>query len=294
MTQSFDARRWWLLVGKHWSENRKKYTLSLIAIAGLLLLWFVVVLFTDRRSIVTDLQIQTYYTGLFVVGCFYASMLFADLGSKTRGLNYMVVPASHLEKLLCALFYGVIVFFVCYTAIFYLADFIMIKAGNAMVYSRWLKNHAAGDVFVPQKVFNIFCTPGWHENQPGFIYYLLLFYFALQAAFILGSIYFAKFSFIKTVIALLLTGLFLAFFIGKVITGILPPGSYHHSITSYETYTVKQTASGDGVMIYSDAATDKLVTIPEWIGDVLLFLLKYAFAPLFWLATYYRLKEKEI
>jgi len=59
-------------------------------------------------------------------------------------------------------------------------------------------------------------------------------------------------------------------------------------------FTVKPTASGDGVMIYNDPASDKLITLPEWIGDVLVFLLKYAFAPLFWLATYYRLKEKEI
>src|SRR5450432_2157442 len=116
MNQSFDAGRWWLLVAKHWSENRKKYTLSLIAITGLLLLWFAIVVFTDNHSIVAEVQMGTYYTGLFLVGCLYGSMLFADLGSKTRGLNYLVVPASLFEKLLCALFYAVIVFFALYTA----------------------------------------------------------------------------------------------------------------------------------------------------------------------------------
>ena len=294
MNQLFDAGRWWLLVAKHWSENRKKYTLSLIAIAGLLLLWFFVIIITDRRSIVSELQINTYYSGLFIAGCLYASMLFADLGSKTRGLNYMVVPASHLEKLLCALFYGVVAFFICYTAIFYILDFLMIKTGNAIVYSHWLKSHAPGDVFVPQEVYNVFSSHERHNNEPGFIFYLLLFYFVLQAAFIYGSIYFAKFSLIKTVISLLLIGLFFTFIIGKVITGILPPGSYHNGITSYVTYTVKKLPSDDGIMIYSDAANDKLVSIPAWIGDVLLFLLKYAFAPLLWIATYFRLKEKEI
>jgi hypothetical protein len=293
MNQSFDAGRWWLLVGKHWSENRKKYSLSLIAIAGLLLLWFIVMLSADGyRGINSSMQSSTYYFGLFIAGCLYASVLFADLGSKTRGLNYLVVPASHLEKLLCSLFYGVIVFFLCYTAIFYMIDVLMVKVINAIVYGHWVKNHTTGDVFVPQKVFNVFYQPE-HSRDPDVLLYLLLFYFVLQAAFISGSVYFAKFSFIKTVISLLLIGLFIAFFIGKVIAPILPPGSYYHGITSYQVLTYKN-IPGDGVMIYSDAATDKLITLPEWIGDTLLFLLKYAFAPLLWLATYYRLKEKEI
>ncbi|MEO6315019.1 MAG: hypothetical protein ABIU63_08750 [Chitinophagaceae bacterium] len=295
MNQSFNAARWWLLVGKHWAENKKKYMLSMTAIAGLLFLWFIVILVVDtHRGVNISMQVSTYYTGLFVAGCLYASILFADLGSKTRGLNYLVMPASHLEKTLCALFYGVVVFFACYTTLFYLADFVMIKAGNAIAYNYWLKNHETGKVFEPQQVFNVFAGRDEPSNQPGFIFYLLLFYIVLQAAFIYGSVFFAKFSFIKTIISLLALGLFLAFIIGKVITGILPPGSYHHGVNSYQLYTVTSTASGNGMMIYSDAATDKLVTLPNWISDVLLFLLKYAFAPMFWMATYFRLKEKEI
>src|SRR4051812_20896638 len=100
MNQVFDAGRWWLLVGRHWSENRKKYGLSLIAMAGLLLLWFVFMLITEsRHSMDASMQVATYYFGLFLVGCLYASIVFSDLGSKTRGLNYLVIPASHLEKL---------------------------------------------------------------------------------------------------------------------------------------------------------------------------------------------------
>ena len=214
MNQSFDAGRWWLLVGKHWSENRKKYTLSLIAIAGLLLLWFLVILFTDGYwGINSSMQSATYYFGLFLVGCLYGSMLFADLGSKTRGLNYLVVPASHLEKLLCSLFYGVLIFFVCYTSIFYIIDSAIVKAATAVQYSHWLQHHTTGDVFNPQKIFNVFYQPE-HSRDPEVLVYVLLFYFVIQAAFITGSVYFAKFSFIKTIIAALLIGVVITFFIG--------------------------------------------------------------------------------
>jgi hypothetical protein len=293
MNQSFDARRWWLLAGKHWSENRKKYTLSILAIAGLLLLWFIVVLISSERGTPDEQQVSAYYTGLFLVGCLYGSMLFADLGSKTRGLNYLVVPASQLEKLFCALFYGVVIFFVCYTAIFYALDFVMLKIGNAVAYSHWVKEHSTG-VFVPQEMVNVFYMKQQHHGDPNAFFYILLLYFVLQSAFICGSVYFARFSFIKTILALLVTGLLIVFLVVKVIMPILPAGSYYHGINSYQVYTVKDAPAVHGVMIYSDAATDKLVTLPEWVSTVLLFLLKFAFAPLFWLATYFRLKEKEI
>ncbi len=295
MIQSFDAKRWWLLVGKHWSENKRKYTLSLFAIAGLLLLWFVVILISDgHRGINASMQLTTYYFGLFLGGCLYGSILFADLGSKTKGLNYLVVPASHLEKLLCALFYGVIVFFVCYTGIFYIVDMLAVKVSNAIAYSYWMKHHLPGETFEPQRILNVFRFSNWHNAEPGFSYYLLITYFVIQSLFILGSVYFARFSFIKTVIVSLIIGLVMVFVAAKVIAGILPPGDFYHGINSYRFYTVKSNPSGEGLMIYGDSNTDKVVSLPEWINTVLLFLLKYALAPLFWLATYYRLKEKEI
>jgi len=293
MTQTFDAGRWWLLVGKHWSENRKKYSLSLAAMAGLLFLWNIVAVLADRRAPSMQLQMNTYFFGLFVVGCLYASMMFSDLGSKTRGLNYLVVPASTLEKLLCSLFYAVLVFFVCYTALFYVLDIITVKAGNAVAYSRWLKQHATGTTFSSTPVANVFSGRDQRMGDQDPILYIYLAYFLLQSIFLAGSVYFARFSFIKTVIAAVLAGIIITFVIAKVIMPILPPGSYHNGISSYHVYTVKD-APGGGTMIYSEVATDKLVSLPVWIDKFLLFLLKYALIPLFWVVTYFRLKEKEI
>ncbi|MBS1574541.1 MAG: hypothetical protein JST09_04485, partial [Bacteroidetes bacterium] len=40
--------------------------------------------------------------------------------------------------------------------------------------------------------------------------------------------------------------------------------------------------------------SEKIIRLPEWVGVTTLFLLKYAFAPIFWIVTYFRVKEKEI
>ncbi len=294
MNQSFELSRWLMLVSKHWSENRKKYTLSLIAMAGLLLVWFVFALVMERaRPIDDNIQFVTYYFGLFLVGCLYASMLFADLSSKSKGMNYLAIPASHFEKLLCTLFYGVIAFFICYTLLFYLIDAPMVKLSNAIAYSHWQKTHLAGSTFEAGRVLNVFTAIGDSDNHGDEFYHFLLAYFALQSAFIFGSVYFPKFSFIKTVISLLLISLFFVFFVGKVLNEMMPYGSFYKGITSYRVFHVEAAASGSTIVTSNDI-TDKLVSLPSWIEDVLIFIAKYAFAPIFWTLAYYRLKEKEI
>jgi len=282
MNQTFDLNRWWLLVGKHWSENRKKYILSLIAITGLLLVWFFFVVAIDNyRPLKFEVQVATYFFGLILVGCLYSSLFFGDLASKSKGINYLTVPASHFEKMLCALFFATIAFLICYTAIFYMLDIVMVKVSNAIAYSNWQKNHEVGEIFEPDEVMNIFTAEQKGNNSHNIFHYLFLVYFTLQSAFILGSVYFPKFSFIKTVITLLLIALFFSFFMAKVIPAFMPEGNYYRALTSYNFY------SGNN-------DPGKIVILPEWINTFLEFLIKFALAPIFWLATYFRLKEKEI
>ncbi len=283
MNQAFSFNRWLLLIGKHWSENRKKYLLALLAITGIILIWFVFNIVMERhRPMGIDIQFGTYYAGLFIVGCLYASTLFSELSSKSRGTNYLSLPASQLEKTLCALLYGVVIFFAAYTLIFYFADIIMVKIANGISYVYWQKNHSPGEVFVPQKVFNVFL--GDEEMRRGRVnmnFIIFLFYFAVQSAYLLGSIYFSRFSFIKTTVALLVLWLFIIVFIGKILGSFMPEGNFYEDITSYRLYD----GGADG---------EKIIRLPEWVSTSILFLLKYAFAPLFWIVTYFRVKEKEI
>lgn len=283
MNQIFDFNRWWLLVGKHWSENRKKYLLSLSAIAGLLIIFYVFALLIEPRSPVPeDIQINTFYVGLFGIGCLYASFLFSELASGPRAMNFLTVPASHFEKLLVSLLFGVIIFFVAYTLVFHIVNFSMMNIGNAVAKSQWEgDSHAAGEVFTRTKVADVFFEANRKPGQPNVFYYLLLCYFAVQSLFILGSVYFPKFSFIKTVIVGVLVVLFFSFLIGKIFQDTMPQGVHYNGLTSWRLIQ-------EGVDSYS------VVRLPSWIEDVLVFVFKFALAPILWVTTYFRLKEKEI
>src|SRR5688500_15360809 len=106
MNQFFSFHRFTLLVQKHWADNKKRYGLSVLAFAGLLIGWFVLTMFMSEGQLMeVELQLGTFFVLLFVTGTFYASQYFSDLNSKSKAANFLLVPASNLEKFLCSLLY---------------------------------------------------------------------------------------------------------------------------------------------------------------------------------------------
>jgi hypothetical protein len=277
MNAVFNLNRWLLYTGKHWNENKKKYLLSLGAIGGLLILWYsFLMLVNGDHPLSRDIQVVTYYVGLFLTGCLYANLLFSDLSEGPKAISYLLLPVSLLEKLLTALLYGVIFYFICYTIIFYLVDIPMIKLSNEMLRSKAADAHIYP--YSISKVVNVFVDPD-HGGE-NINYYVLLLYFAIQSIFLLGSVYFVRFQYIKTLVSGLIVFLILVFFVHKVIESFMPHGGFIKPFTVYRIYSVTK--------------GELMVELPEWLSSILLFLIKYSLAPCLWVVAYFRLKEKEV
>ena len=134
MNQTFDLSRWLRLVGADWTEKRKRYLLALLAMGGMLIAWSAFLLSTDKFGPLNlFLQYTAYYCGLYIIGCFYASTIFSQLGNKSQAIPYLAIPASHLEKLLCGILFGVVLFFLAYTCIFYIVDIPMVSMANKII-----------------------------------------------------------------------------------------------------------------------------------------------------------------
>jgi hypothetical protein len=286
MNQVFDLQRWGLLVRKHWADNRNKYLLSLGAITALMLLWHGFLLLVEAGGAMRkEEQVITYYVGLFLTGSLFASMLYSDLANKPKAINFLSVPASQLEKVLVMILYCVLVFFVCYTIIFYFVDFIMVHASNALRLARWEEQaHTAGNVFVPDTVANVFSKleDRITDNPFNTLTTVLMIFFAVQGAYALGSIYFPTYSFIKTSIALLLVMLFFVILVGKVLFPILPEGGFG---SNFSEFNLPGPAGEWGRQV---------ILLPDWTGAAFFGYFKFVLAPVFWVITYYRLKEKEV
>lgn len=253
MNQFFSFKRFGMLVGKHWTENKKRYLLSILAFAGLLIGCFVISLvLQDDNMMEQEFQQTVYFFFLFTVGTFYASQYFRDLGSKTRGSNFLMTPASSFEKFLCGLLFVVVLFFVVFTSLFYLADALMVNLANAFFYET--SDHKL-------EVVNIFQVALIHITETSQIN-LLLFFFAVQSAFLMGSATFRKYSFIKTIL-----GLFIIWLIVAMLT----------------------------FFIYKQNAPDMdAPDLPASYTQLLRVLAMYVIAPMFWLLTYSRLKNKQV
>jgi len=273
MNQFFSFKRFTLLVFKHWADNKKRYGLSILAFMGLLTAWFVLTILTNvNRPMATDVQYITFFLSLFAVGTFFASQYFRDLGSRAKGSNFLLVPASAFEKLLCGILYTVVLFFVVFMSIFYLVDFLMVNISNHLIATD-------GPTHKPV-IINVFKIALLRFNTDTTINFLL-FFFSVQSVFMLGSVYFSKYSFIKTIISGFVGGFILFCFMYFFNEQLLPDGDYVKGfLTSY--------------LVYIDGVHDRLVQVPSWIGEVFRFLVMYAIAPYLWIVTYYRLKEKQV
>lgn len=278
MNALFNFKRWLLLVGLHWAENRRTYLLALIAIGGLLLVWFSFIIAMDRNSALSKgYQVTAYFVGLYFIGCLFGSQVFSVVNRKREAIQYLMVPASHLEKLLCGLLFGVVFFFIVYTGLFYLVDIPLVRLmervpgvnpGRAVVN---IMDEKLG-------VYNIFSSKDDYMKGLGPL--LLLIFFSVQAAFILGSVYFTRLAVLKSILSILLLCLLSTLFLSKVLNANLPDGWRLDSLFDW--------------FRFDPAGAGEWVRLPSSVGDTLSALAMFGLPFIFWVVTYFRLKEKEV
>jgi hypothetical protein len=132
---------------------------------------------------------------------------------------------------------------------------------------------------VPNRIWNVL------DGMPGepidkTYHVLLMVYLALQSAYALGSVYFSRFGFIKTTVAVLLCIMVCTVMI-KGLHVMMPAG--------WNWYPPVQNWIRDGETIRVQQ-----VRLSPWITGLMAMALVYGVPPVLWLATYFRLKEKEV
>lgn len=267
-SQTLHFNRTFLFFKKYAFENRKVYTLLYLAISAFLILWLGVYLtFTNPFLFRERNQVAYYFATLFLSGCLSSGLLFSELGVKPKAINYLLTPASTGAKFLCNIFFGVLVFFAVYSAIFYVIDLTAVSIANWKFDTHW----QVVDVFH----LNDFENP-FFDAPLSDLFYL---YFPLQAGFILASIYFNKHGLFKALVILgLLWVCFILLFL--LVHRLLPLGRFLEGVDSYEIME----ASGD----------NKVIVVPYLLASIVTIFSKFLVTPLLWLASYFRLKEKEL
>ncbi len=284
MNASFSFQRLTWLVQKHWSENGRKYLMSLVVIAGSVVAWFSLQLLGNRDwNMSEDVQFGAYFFGLFAIGSFYASIIFSDLNNKSNGTNFLSLPASHLEKTIVAWLFSFVFFYIAYTSVFYIVDILFVKIANQLLAARLKENATITAVQIKESLSTISNVFIKRENMDvNIMQYFHLGFIAVQAIFFLGSVYFTKYNFIKTGVACM-AFMFIVFLYFYFIDKTLHRDNnlnFHNGLIALQEWN----SSGDR----------KIYSISTSVSNVLIFLFKYAWAPILLFISFKRLQEKEI
>jgi hypothetical protein len=267
MTKNFSFRRLGLLIKKQATESLKLYLLSAAALLLLLSMVFIFHRYMSFPHYHEETSYIIFIFGLIIAGAVFASFSFQQLATKEKATYFLSFPASTSEKLTAALFFNLIIFPVTYTVIFYLVNSVFWAYISSLV-----GENGGLDGGVRLSYVDWQNPRGFMEVFPFFFYV----FFAVQAFYIMGSVYFTRFGFIKTtIVGIMLIFLFVWYFneiIDDNFQGFNPD------------LTMNRFSAGE-MKVYELSAFSK---------ELVINFVKFIWAPVFWLVTYFRLRESQV
>ncbi len=263
MNNTFDIKRFSMLFKKHTVEHSKTYGLSIAVLFGVILLILLFYSMMDRWHLNAKMQIMVLVFTMAGFGSIFGSMIFADLGDRSKVIPALMLPASHFEKFLVGLLYSYFIYLIVYVVSFCLADFIVVNMGN----------HELDE----DKMINIFETTG---RQPAIAFMI----FTLFHAFVFwGSVFFKKLHFVKTTIVFFVCLGVLSAINGLVLNMYFAAHTNFSVGAPFGNLTVYQPSPN--YTMWNLQPTEEFDNYSRIVFVIVVLL--------FWTTTYFRLKEKE-
>lgn len=211
MNNTFKIHRFTLLLKRQWLEFGKVYLMTL-AVVFAIIICFYAMSFSNvdeykKADIINNLL--RFRIPLFVLlGLLFisivASAYFLHLGNKARAIGDLLTPASKLEKYTTAIVYTTIVPILSFLLIFYMVDFAFVQA-NLNNYSDTQNIYENGE-YINRTMQNsdwlFFRYSMLSTTHFGYLVGICTTISVLVTSlFLAGSIYFNRFQYIKTLVA---------------------------------------------------------------------------------------------
>ncbi|PWK16813.1 hypothetical protein LV89_04695 [Arcicella aurantiaca] len=272
MNNSFNYTRFSLLVKRQWVENKKLFLMASFALFGLGVIFYSLSTNWEIGQISDVTRPMFLVGGLYIAGSFFTNYLLKDFADKNASTNFLLIPASHLEKLLSVCVYSFFAFPILIFIIFFVTDYFFVHLANSVHASLVLKNHIVND-------------KSWQENElwykqmfektDDFVYALIGSWFITQTFTMVGSIMFIRWSYIKTAFigfAVILTLILCSNFVMGLLIGEfdrMPESSKHGFYLQ-----VKPTR--------------------DFLEMLIRMAMKFVFTPILLLIAFLKLKEKQV
>lgn len=268
MNNTFDSKRFGLLLRRQWLEFGKVYLISLLVVLGIFLVFYGF----NYNQIMDRAHVNNYSVNFriplfFAMGLLFitaiASTYYSHLGQKAKAISDLMMPASTFEKFLGGVFYTTVLGIGGYLLLFFLTDLVFIHQLRSwyeglVTYRRELPVDKALPYFFTQS----------HEYTPSSFY---LFPLLIVSLFLLGSVFFERFHYIKTAISIMAISGLWALIVVK---------------SGEMLFRGRIRIEAPNELPSGNSSKD----LAEW-GLWFVFIVAILF---FWIVTYFRLKEKEV
>jgi len=277
MNNTFSIQRFGLLLKRQWLEFGKIYLISLAVIFGIFLVfygyYYKEILERLDHPLSYSWRVLNFREPLFVVTGFLfitiiASNYFAHLGQKSKAIIDLLIPASTFEKFLTGLFFVIFLGIGSYLLLFYVTDLVFVTRFRSLFDGLSELTTKVGEIREVKIAENL---PYFFEkNNPNEFKALYFLPFLITSIFLLGSIYFNKFHYIKTAISVMIFS----------------------GITTYILVKTGEWLMKGKVMINDGDMGNEQFT--KSTAELYVSLLFIVLTLIFWSITYVRLKEKEV
>ncbi|MCX2573480.1 hypothetical protein [Pedobacter sandarakinus] len=271
MNNTFNINRFGLLLKRQWLDFGKIYLITLGVVIGIIVGFYAWYAPSPSKFNNFDsdgnLDLRFRYGLFLILGFIFisvvASSYFALFGQKARAIMELMNPASIFEKFLSGVLYTAVLSVLSYLILFYLVDLAFVKYLNGYL-SEFTMSGNKGLVVKPaESIAAQFIDDANYRNN---LWYFTAIPFFITSIFLLGSIYFNRFHYIKTAISVMI-------FFGAA---------------SYIIYNVINRLTRNMVSLHHGGQNK------EDIALILLFSITAGLALILWAITYIRLKEKEV
>ncbi len=270
MNNTFNIQRFGLLLKRQWLEFGKIYLISLVVALGVIIAFYGLSLWPQLKGLeVPRWRNLGFRDPLFIIFGFIfisiiASSYFAHLGQKPKAVIDLMIPASAFEKFLAGVFFTGILATASYLLIFYLTDLVFIAKLQSTFKGVTYKEDDGTIVSVTENIRYFY-----NANRSNLFLPFYLVPFFVTSIFLLGSIYFNKFHYIKTAISVM------------IFSGIWSLIIFKSSKALFE-----------GKILINPERMN--TNMSRSTGELLGFILLLVLTLIFWSITYIRLKEKEV
>jgi len=272
MNNTFNINRFGLLLRRQWLDFGKIYLLSLIVIFGVLIGFYAFNIpkahdgLPEMDSGYISLRFRYPIFGIvgFLFISIVASSYFSNLGQKSKAIIDLMTPSSTFEKFLAGVFYTAILSVASYLVIFYITDFAFCKYLDS-TFSSFPYKYGPVQIGKIPTVYHAYAQ--LLNNEMDFEEYRGFSFlpFLVTSIFLLGSVYFNRFHYIKTAVSVVISV----------------------AIIMYIVYLSVSRIGENMVQITDSQNNEKIAFTIIFVSSVILSLF-------FWVITYVRLKEKEV